>query len=103
MEISGKQIVKLRKSLIKSKNHFKQLAVAFKIYSDFESLLTEVKSMIEIIIFPALTNMKIIFFEVLLKRLCVLMIDLASQLFFTEEKMQFIDSLKHFLKIMMNM
>ena len=44
LEINGKQIVKLKSSSIKFKNDFKQLAVPFKIYADFESLLKEVRS-----------------------------------------------------------
>ena len=44
LEINGKQTIKLRNSSIKFKNHFKQLAVPFKIYADFESLLKGVKS-----------------------------------------------------------
>ena len=38
LKINGKQTVKLRTGSIKFKNHFKQLAVPFKIYADFESL-----------------------------------------------------------------
>ena len=37
--INGKQTVKLKSGSIKFKNHFKQLAVPFKIYADFKSLL----------------------------------------------------------------
>ena len=47
-----------------------------------------------------LKNIKIIFLSVLLTNLYVLMIDLANQLFFTEEKMQSINVLKKFLKNM---
>ena len=36
--INGKQSVKLKGGLIAFKNYFKQLAVPFKIYADFESL-----------------------------------------------------------------
>ena len=39
LEINGKQTIKLRSGSIGFKNHFKQLAVPFKIYADFESLL----------------------------------------------------------------
>ena len=42
--INGKQSVKLRSFLIKFKNHFKQLAVPFKIYADFECNVKGVKS-----------------------------------------------------------
>ena len=44
LEINSKQTVKLRSGSIKFKNHFKQLAVPFKIYADFESLLKGVRS-----------------------------------------------------------
>ena len=43
-EINGKQTVKLRSSSVKFKNYFKQLAVPFKIYANFESLLKGIKS-----------------------------------------------------------
>ena len=35
--INGKQSIKLKNSLIGSKNYFTQLAVPIKIYADFES------------------------------------------------------------------
>ena len=43
LEINGKQIVKLRSGLIKLKYYFKQLAVPFKIYADFECNVKRVK------------------------------------------------------------
>ena len=42
LEINGKQNVKLKSVSIKFKNHSKQLAVPFKIYANFESLLKKV-------------------------------------------------------------
>ena len=39
MRTNGKQTVKLRSDSIEFKNYFKQLAVSFKIYADFESVL----------------------------------------------------------------
>ena len=42
--INGKQCVKLKSGTVKSKNHLKQLAVPFKIYVDFESLLKWIQS-----------------------------------------------------------
>ena len=39
LKINGKQSVKLESGSIKFKNYFKQIAVLFKIYADFESLL----------------------------------------------------------------
>ena len=44
LKINGKQSAKLRSGLIKFKNSFKQLAVLFKIYADFESVLKGIKS-----------------------------------------------------------
>ena len=42
--INGKQSVRLKRGSIRFKNYFKQLAVPFKIYADFECLLKGVKS-----------------------------------------------------------
>ena len=42
--INGKQSVTLKRGSIRFKNYFKQLAVPFKIYADFECLLKGVKS-----------------------------------------------------------
>ena len=42
--INGKQTVKLKSGSIEFKNHLKQLAVSFKIYADFETLLKGVRS-----------------------------------------------------------
>ena len=42
--MNGNQSVELRSGSIKFKNHFKQLAVPFKIYADFECNLKGVKS-----------------------------------------------------------
>ena len=39
LKINGKQCVKLRNGYIKLNNNSKQLAVPFKIYADFESVL----------------------------------------------------------------
>ena len=39
LKINGKQTVKLKSGSIEFKNYFKQLAVSFKIYADFESVL----------------------------------------------------------------
>ena len=43
LKINGKQSVKLRNGSIMFKNHFKQLAVPFKINADFESFFKGVK------------------------------------------------------------
>ena len=47
LKINGKQIVKLRSGLIKFKNHFKQFALPFKIYADFECNVKGVKESYE--------------------------------------------------------
>ena len=44
LKINGKQIIKLKGGSIELKNYSKQLAVTFKIYADFESLLKGVQS-----------------------------------------------------------
>ena len=44
LKTNGKQTVKLRSGSIKSKNHFKQLAVPFKIYADLEFNMKRVRS-----------------------------------------------------------
>ena len=44
LKINGKQNVKLKSGSIEFKIHFKQLAVPFKIYADFKSLLKGVQS-----------------------------------------------------------
>ena len=44
LKINGKQSIKLKSGSIKFKNYFKQLAVPFKIYTDFESVLKGVHS-----------------------------------------------------------
>ena len=89
-KINGKQTVKL-KSSIKFKNHFKQLTVPFKIYADFESILKGVREVAEIIVLHILKSIRNTFLAVLLRKSYVLMINSASHLFFTEEKMQSID------------
>ena len=86
LKINGKQNVKLGSGSIKFKNYFKELAVPFQIYVDFESVLKGVRGNNKNnntsyskkyqkhipCIFP--TN------------LYVLMINLVNQLFFTREK-----------------
>ena len=55
---------------------------------------------IEMMILNILKNIKHTFLAVLLINLFVLIINLASQFFFIEEKMRLINSLKQFLKSM---
>ena len=85
LSINGKQSVKLWKGIIKFENYFKEILVPFKIYADFECNLRCVESYEG---FYTQKNIKITFFVVLLIKLFLLMIDLLSQLLFTEVKMQ---------------
>ena len=41
--LNGKQNIKLRNGSLKFQNYFKQLAVSFKIYADFEPVLKGIK------------------------------------------------------------
>ena len=100
MKINGKQSAELRSCSIKFKNCFKQIAVAFKIYADFESVLKGVQSNDNDNNASYTKNIRNVFLAVLLTKLYILMITLASQLIFTEEKIQSINLLKQFLKKM---
>ena len=97
--INGKQSVKLKSGSISFKNYFQQFPVPFKIYADFECILKGVRSSDKKMTHIQ-KNIKIIFLAVLLIKLFVLIINLVKKLFFTEEKMLFIGSLKQFLKSM---
>ena len=94
--INGTQSVIFEKGTIEFKNYFKQISVPFKFYADFECNLNSVEShegfYSKII--------KITLLAVLLTNLFVLMINLVSQLLFTEVKMELINLLKKFLKRM---
>ena len=94
LKIIGRQSVKL------FKNYFKQLVAPFKIYANFESILKNTKSDNKNSNASYTEKYQIIFLAVLLIYLNVLMTDLGNQLFFIEEKMQFINLLKQFLKNM---
>ena len=94
LSIIGKQSVKLEKGIIEFENYFKQIRVPFKIYADFECNLRDVESY-EV---SYIKNIKITFLIVWLTKLFVLMIDLLSQLFLIEVKMQLMNLLKQFLK-----
>ena len=99
-ENKHKQSVKPKSGSIKSKDNFKQLAVPFKDYIDFESVLKGVKNNHRNNNSLSLKNIKVIFFGVMLRKLYVLRIYLMRQLFFTKEKRQSINSLEQFLKSM---
>ena len=68
--IDGKESVQLGSGSIKFKNNLKQLSIPFKIYADFECNVKGVES----------NNRDTNNLAVLLTKLFVLMIDLASQL-----------------------
>ena len=70
------------------------------IYADFESVLKGVQSNDNNNNSSYTKKYKKTLFAVLLTKLLVLMVDLASHLLFTEEKMQSIYLLKQFLKKM---
>ena len=44
LKLNGKQTVKLKNGTIKFRNHFKQLAVSFKNYADFECNLEKIRT-----------------------------------------------------------
>ena len=83
--------------MIKLNNHSKQLAVPFKIYTDFQSILKGIQKGNRDGNPSYIKNIKIIFLAVLLIKSCALMIDLANQWFSTEVKMRFIGLLQIFL------
>ena len=72
------------------------MLVPFKIYSDSERILISTESYEGF----CSKNIKITFLAVLLGNFLVLMINLATQLFFTEAKMMLTNLLKQFLKSM---
>ena len=94
LSINGTQSVKLEKGIIEFENYFKQIPVPFKIYADFECNLRGVESYES-----SYTKIMITFLVVLLIKLFVLMVDLLSELLFIEVKMQLINLLKQFLRI----
>ena len=94
LSINGKQSVKLEKGITEFENHFKQIPVPFKIYTDFECNLRRV----EVYEGSYTKNIKITFLVVFLIKLFVLMIGLLSQLLFIEMKMLVLNLLNQFLK-----
>ena len=97
--INGKQCVELISGSIRFKNYFKQLAVSFKIYSDFERLLKGVQSSYNKYSSYVEQYQYHIPSSFAYKVACV---DnkLSEKLCFIGLRMQFIDSLKQFLKSM---
>ena len=75
LSINGAQSVRLEKGTVEFKNHFKQIAVTFKVDVDFDCNLESVESYKGFYS----KNIKIIFLVVLLTSLFVLMINLSNQ------------------------
>ena len=88
LTINSKPSIKLRNESFRFNYHPKQLAVSFKIYADFESVLKGVQRDNE--------NTKNVCLELILINFHVLMIDSANRLFFTEQKIQSIASWQRF-------
>ena len=91
LSINGLESVRLEKRRVEFKTFFKQIPVPFKVYADFECNLNYVES------YEGSYSKKYQYFlllVVLLTNLFVLMINLVSQLFFTEVKMLLINLLK---------
>ena len=90
LSINGTQSVRLEKGKIVFKNCFKQMAVSFKIYADFECNLESVES------YEGFYSEKHqdTLLVVLLTSLFVLMINLVKQLLFLEVKMPLTNLLK---------
>ena len=93
LKTNSKQTVKLKSSLTEFKNYYRQIPAPFKIYANFEFLLKSVKSMEKQVVFIQ-KNINITFLAILLINLFVLMINLASQLFFTGVKMWLMNLLR---------
>ena len=95
---NGKQSLKLRNRSNKVNNYSKQLALSFKVYADFESVLSGLEKDDKGSNAPYTNNIKNIFLAVLILKPCVLMTNLADQLFFTDERMKSTSLLKQFLR-----
>ena len=98
LNINGVQFVGVEQGTIEFQNYFKQLAVPFKIYADFECNLESKVCEMKFVKVLTLKNIMIIFLVVLLTKLFVLIINLVSQLLSIEMKMQHMNLLKQFLK-----
>ena len=98
LSINGAQSVRFEKGTIEFQNYFKQIPVPFKFYADFECNLDSVESYKGS--YSKKKKINITFLAVLLTSLFVLMINLVSQLLFTEVKMLLVNLLKQFLESM---
>ena len=89
LEINGIQTVKLKKGFIEIENYSRHIPAPFRITADFERILPSVEGTKE-------KKIKITFLAVFLINLFVVIINLASQLFFIELKV-LLNLLKQFL------
>ena len=80
LSINGQQSINLEKGTIEFKNYFKQLPVPFKIYADFECNLRDV----ECYEGSYTKNIMNMFLVIMLINMLVLMMNIVSQLLFTE-------------------
>ena len=96
LSINGAQTVEVEGGTIEFENYFKQIPVSFTIYADFECNLKGIES------YEGSYTKKYndIFLVVLLAKLFVLIIDLLSQLLFTEVKILPVNLLNQFLRSM---
>ena len=95
--INGNQSVKISSASVKFKNCFKQLAVPFRIYADFESILKRIHSndRSSNAFYPKKYQAHVSY-SFPYKVVCI--DDRVSQLFFKKKKIQSINLLKKFLK-----
>ena len=97
--INGKQTVKLKSDSIRFKNYFKESAVRFKIYADFKCLLKGVQSSDKNNSSYTEKYQDHTPYSFTYKVLCVDK-KISKKVVLYRGKMQFIDSLKQFLKSM---
>ena len=94
LSINGKQSVRLEKGIIEFKNCFKQIAVSFKIYADFECNLQSVECDGGSYTKKYQDHIPCSFFI----KVFVLVIGLLSQLLLVELRILLMNLLKQFLK-----
>ena len=98
-KVNGKQSIKLKGGSIESKNHFKQLAVPFKIYADFKSLLKGVQTSDKNNTSYTEKYQDHIPWSFAYKVVCIYN-KYSKKVVLYRKKMHFINSLKQFLKSM---
>ena len=98
-KVNGKQSIKLKGGSIESKNRFKQLAVPFKIYADFKSLLKGVQTSDKNNTSYTEKYQDHIPWSFAYKVVCIYN-KYSKKVVLYRKKMHFINSLKQFLKSM---